>query len=249
MKVQTNESDIDNAQYTPKIVPLIIKAMKLYSCWSGIMRKTFCFGEASASSVRIESNFNQLKNRVFKSDNLPLRIDTFLERFVSYYKGDHLLIQNNIPLEKIYDTNTITSNQSSDSDRKNLKENADYEKVDKIHIDIVTLDKNSNTCIERNTKTNAEEQWQKKGKSTTFKNNLSKISYFNLQARFEDFDVNKKVSEKQIVFFKNRNKFNNSKNHNENADAEYEKNDKIHIDTVTLDKNSNTYICNYTVIY
>jgi hypothetical protein len=37
MEVQTNEGDIDNAQYTPEIVPLIIKAMKLYPCWSGIM--------------------------------------------------------------------------------------------------------------------------------------------------------------------------------------------------------------------
>jgi len=100
MEVQTNEGDTDNAQYTPEIMPLIIKAMKLYPCWSGIMRKTIGFGEASASSARIESNFNELKNRVFKNDNLLLGIDTFLDKIISYYKGDHLLIQNNIPLKK-----------------------------------------------------------------------------------------------------------------------------------------------------
>jgi len=111
----------------------------------------------------------------------------------------------------------------------------------------VTLDKNINTFLEFDTETNAEKQWQKKGMSTTFKNSLSTKSYLNPQAGFEHLNVNKKVSEKQIVFLKNGNKFNNSKTHNENADDEYEKIDKMHIDTVTLDKNSNTYICNYTV--
>jgi len=169
IEIQTNEGDIDNAQYTSEIVPLIIKAMKLYLCWSGIMRKTFGFGEVSASSARIESNFNQLKNRVFKSDNLPLRIDTFLDKIISYYKGDHLLIQNNIPLKKIYGTNAIPSNQSSDSDSLNQNLNTEYKRVDEIHIDIVTLDKYSNTRVECNTETNAEEQWKNKEKSQHLK--------------------------------------------------------------------------------
>lgn len=65
------------------------------------------------------------------------------------------------------------------------------------------------TCIECNTETNAEEKWQKKGKSTTFKNSRSKKSYLNPQAGFENLDLNKKGSEKQIVFLKNGNTFNN----------------------------------------
>ncbi|KAL4126244.1 hypothetical protein QTP88_010469 [Uroleucon formosanum] len=155
IEVQRNEGEIDNVvQYTQEIVPLIIKAVKLYPCWSGIMRKTFGFGEASASSARIESNFNQLKNRVFKNDNLPLRIDTFLEKIISYYKGDHLLIQNNIPLKKIYSTHAIPSNQSSDSDTKNQNKNAEYEKIDKILIDTITLNKNSSTNICNDTVSN-----------------------------------------------------------------------------------------------
>jgi len=158
MEVQINEGDIDNAQYTPEIVPLMIKALiiminDILVGQVGIIRKTFGFGEASTSSVRIESNFNQLKNRLFKSDNLPLRIDTFLDKIISYYKGNHLLIQDNIPLKKIYGTNAILSNQSSDSDSKNQSLNAEYKKVSKIHIDTVTLDKNSNTCVECNTET------------------------------------------------------------------------------------------------
>jgi hypothetical protein len=65
------------------------------------------------------------------------------------------------------------------------------------------------TCVECNTETNAEEQWQKKGKSTTFKNSRSKKSYLNPQAGFVKLDLNKKGSEKQIVFLKNGNTFNN----------------------------------------
>lgn len=57
------------------------------------MREKFGFGSETASSSRIESNFNHLKNRVFKNENMPLRIDVFLEKLITYYRGDHLLIQ------------------------------------------------------------------------------------------------------------------------------------------------------------
>jgi len=64
------------------------------------------------------------------------------------------------------------------------------------------------TCVECNIETNAVEQWQKKGKSTTFKNSLSNKSYLNPQAGYEHLDLSKKGSEKQIVFLKNGNTFN-----------------------------------------
>lgn len=64
-------------------------------------------------------------------------------------------------------------------------------------------------CVECNTETNAEEQWQKKEKSTTLKNSRSKKSYLNPQAGFEHLNLNKRGSEKQIVFLKNGNTFNN----------------------------------------
>jgi len=67
--------------------------MKFFPCWSGIMRDIFGYGTETASSSRIEGNFNQLKNRLFKNESLPLRIDLFLEKLLMYYKGDHLLIQ------------------------------------------------------------------------------------------------------------------------------------------------------------
>lgn len=92
-KVENVIGVVDNAQYLPTLEPCIVKAMKLFPCWSGIMREKFGFGSETASSSRIECNFNHIKNRVFKNENLPLRIDTFLEKLISYYKGDHLLVQ------------------------------------------------------------------------------------------------------------------------------------------------------------
>lgn len=86
----------DNAQYEVHIVPLIINAMKLFPCWSGIMRPIFKYGDETASSSRIESNFNNLKHRVFKNDNLPLRVDLFVEKLILFYQGDNLLLQSSI---------------------------------------------------------------------------------------------------------------------------------------------------------
>lgn len=94
LEIETIEGEYDNAQFIPELVPLIVKAMKLYPCWSGIMRKSFGYGDATVSSSREECNFNQLKNRVFEVDKLPIRVDDFVEKLILYYNGDNLLLQN-----------------------------------------------------------------------------------------------------------------------------------------------------------
>lgn len=100
-KVENVIGVVDNAQYLPTLEPCIVKVMKLFPCWSGVMREKFGFGSETASSSRIECNFNHIKNRVLKNENMPLRIDTFLEKLISYYRGDHLLVQaENIECEK-----------------------------------------------------------------------------------------------------------------------------------------------------
>jgi len=93
-EVEKIEGEFDNAQYTPELVPLVVKSMKLYPCWSGIMSKCFGYGKATVSTSRIESNFNQIKNRVFKLENLLVRVDDFVQKLIHYYKGDHLPVQN-----------------------------------------------------------------------------------------------------------------------------------------------------------
>lgn len=65
--------------------------MKLFLCWYSIMVPSFGYGQPSVSSSRIESNFNQLKNRVFNQETLPIRVDSFIQEIVPYYRGDNLL--------------------------------------------------------------------------------------------------------------------------------------------------------------
>ncbi|CAI6374126.1 unnamed protein product [Macrosiphum euphorbiae] len=88
------EGSTDNAQFLPELEIVIVKTMKLFPIWSGIMINIFGYGTETASSSRIESNFNHIKNRVFKNENMPLRVDMFLEKLLYYYKGDHLLLQS-----------------------------------------------------------------------------------------------------------------------------------------------------------
>lgn len=86
--------EYDNAQYLPELVPIIVNTMTLFPCWSALMTPIFGYGEELASSSRVESQFNQLKNRLFKNDVMPLRVDIFTEKIVEYYRGDSLLLQS-----------------------------------------------------------------------------------------------------------------------------------------------------------
>ncbi|KAL5237420.1 hypothetical protein ACI65C_004830 [Semiaphis heraclei] len=121
LEVETIEGEYDNAQFIPELVPLIVKAMKLYPCWSGIMRTTFGYGDATVSSSRVECNFNQLKNRVFEADKLPIRVDDFTEKLLQYYNGDHLLLRDSQSLTTTPDFNNekyIEQNISEDNNHQ-----------------------------------------------------------------------------------------------------------------------------------
>jgi len=80
--------EYDNAQYLPELAPIIINTMKLFPCLSSVMVNNFGFGDEIASSSRYESNFNHLKNIVFKNEALPIRVDSFVEHILKYYQGD-----------------------------------------------------------------------------------------------------------------------------------------------------------------
>lgn len=122
-KIDGIEGEFDNAQYTPEIVPMIINCMKLFPCWSNIMVNVFNYGENIASSSRVESNFNNIKNRIFKNDNLPIRVDDFVERLVDFYRGDHLILQTkkDDELSKVHlIEEPVCSSLSSDKSSKTI---------------------------------------------------------------------------------------------------------------------------------
>lgn len=83
----------DNAQFEIELETYIVNAMKLFPCWSSIMVSSFGYGDLIVSSFRVESNFNQLKNRLFKQQVMPIRVDSFMQEILPYYRGDNLLHQ------------------------------------------------------------------------------------------------------------------------------------------------------------
>lgn len=104
--------------------------MKLFPCWSSIIVNIFGYGTPTASSSRIESNFNHIKNRVFKNEKLPLRVDKFLEILLKYYKGDHLLVdgrnkdQENLDFSDENQSRIIKGKNQSDAEDKNNRQDS-----------------------------------------------------------------------------------------------------------------------------
>lgn len=120
LKIKDVQGISDNAQYLLALEPIIIRTFKLFPCWSAIMRQHFGFGEETASSSRIEC-FNHIKNRVFKNSHLPLRVDSFIEELILYYRGDHLLLQgkNDNNMIKSHDQRSHSNNDNNTYDNQN----------------------------------------------------------------------------------------------------------------------------------
>lgn len=112
------------------------------------MRDQFGFGEEIASSSRIECYFNHIKNRVFKDDNLPKRVDSFVEKLILYYRGDHLLVQSetgNIDFLPKTDDESLTDCDDFISDDQNNAILSNNVTTD----DLMACD-NDNFCVNNN---------------------------------------------------------------------------------------------------
>ncbi|KAF0741946.1 CCHC-type domain-containing protein, partial [Aphis craccivora] len=100
-----------NPFYCPSLVPIIIKCLKLFPLWSGIMIPIFGYGEEVASSATVESSFKKLKQLTFKSIELPTNLEIFLENHVLSLKGASIIRgQNSSTLLTIPEKNNNLSN-------------------------------------------------------------------------------------------------------------------------------------------
>ncbi|CAG9763440.1 unnamed protein product [Ceutorhynchus assimilis] len=78
----------DNCQFLPALIPKIISLLKTFPLWSSVMStEHFPNAHSTASSAPVESNFNNLKNRTFADEHLPIRIDEFLTKHISSLEG------------------------------------------------------------------------------------------------------------------------------------------------------------------
>ena len=58
--------------------------MKWLTLWSNVCRDDFGYGRVPATSAKVESDFNNIKNRLYKNENFPRRVDDFIEVHVAH---------------------------------------------------------------------------------------------------------------------------------------------------------------------
>lgn len=76
------KGDQNNLHYVTTFAKCIGGQLKCYSLLLSIMVKIFEYGEKTVSSASLESRRNDLKTGVLAHQNLPLRLDDFLETHI-----------------------------------------------------------------------------------------------------------------------------------------------------------------------
>ena len=85
--IGNDEGDRINAHYYPELADYLLSHMKWLTLWSNVCRDDFGYGRVPATSAQVESDFNNIKNRLFKNENLPMRVDDFIEVHVAHLNG------------------------------------------------------------------------------------------------------------------------------------------------------------------
>lgn len=85
-KALIDNGDRANAHFYPSLVDRIMRDIKWYPLWSCICLKKFGYGRIPASSSVVESEFNNIKCRLFVNA-LPTRADLFVFRHIDYING------------------------------------------------------------------------------------------------------------------------------------------------------------------
>lgn len=83
-----DKGDIDNIYYSDHFFKYLKKILLRLPLWSGVMNKFFNESDPlPPTSAFCESSFNIVKNIIFKTESLPLRIDKFVEGHINSIEG------------------------------------------------------------------------------------------------------------------------------------------------------------------
>jgi len=143
-----DQGDRDNHQHNIKISKRLLKFCKLLPCWTAVMIPFFGFGNITHTSASSESQFNDLKNRVFKHTTLPLRIDRFLTTHINSFTGTMNLIASDINIQKNDDNLQMDLGENV---QIQLYENEQIEGVYQNICTITNVDENVLMDTEENT--------------------------------------------------------------------------------------------------
>lgn len=87
----------ENMYYLPKFTEDLRKLCARLLLWSAVMTKHFGSDNVLASSSNVESNFNRIKHIIMKDSRLPVRVDTFLQKYLVSINGSTKLALANYP--------------------------------------------------------------------------------------------------------------------------------------------------------
>lgn len=118
-----DNGDRANAHFYPSLVDRIMRDIKMFPLWSCISVKQFGYGRIPASSAVVESEFNNIKCRLF-ANALPTRADLLIFRHLDYISGRmkivdahniNVLNEKEKSLDKIEIASDISQNLSRDT--------------------------------------------------------------------------------------------------------------------------------------
>lgn len=95
--------DRGNQQCLPALVDDLLKYCRYIPLFTAVMISFFPRAPVIGSSSTVESNFNNIKHRVFGNVALPIRVDDFLTSYITSTDGAVKLVQSAIDanLEKV----------------------------------------------------------------------------------------------------------------------------------------------------
>lgn len=89
--------DRGNQQLFPELIPDFINMCDLLPLWTDIMRQFFPKSHVLGSSTSVESNFNDLKHRIF-CNSLPTGLEDFIKKHIRSNQGAMVLAHSDMDL-------------------------------------------------------------------------------------------------------------------------------------------------------
>lgn len=131
----SDEGDLENerdnsAYYKPNLAKKLLELCRSLPIWSAIMNKPFSYGNSTESSASSEYMFNDLKNRIFKHETLPMTVDLFLPQHIISINGSTKIIHAK-------ETQTVQfSNKEKIHDDKIIKKLKDADEVHNVQNNV-----------------------------------------------------------------------------------------------------------------
>lgn len=102
----------DNIHFLLEIIPHIIRLASNLPLWTGIMVPLFQSTSITARWATVEAEFKNIKHGLFRHENLPVRVDRFIARHLSFIEGNMRICSAK---EKTKDEATVGSLEVTDA--------------------------------------------------------------------------------------------------------------------------------------